>query len=466
MKNRLASLTRSMPMRLALALVMLFSVVSLLSLAASYLITQRSLEQAMRDDLKQDMAGFRAAPGAVALAALVEAEARVTDPERLVLSYLAQNRRHYGNAMIARDEDGYHVVSVTQNTPRIEGRFLALTSTLHGGRLTIARSRAEIDALARVFLNILWLSLLPTTLIALSGGLYLARRTARNVAVVSGTLDRLTSGDLDARVGPTAGWSNDLARIGEKTDEMADAQQKFVAALRQVSSDIAHDLKTPIQRVAVHLDDLSAQPELGENSRGLVGQAKDEIDGIVSVFRSLLQIAQVEAGTPRSRFAAVDLGDVIQTCAELYEPVANETAHTLTTDIPAKIVPLVFGDRNLLTQSLANLIENALRHTPAGVTITIGLEKDGDHVALRISDNGPGIPKDEFENVLQRLYRLDRSRMTPGSGLGLSLVAVVAKLHGARLELSDNAPGLCVRITFPELPNAANGAPLGSRTAG
>lgn len=454
MTNRLSSLLRSMPLRLALGLVMLFSVVSLFSLAANYFVTQRSFDQAMRDDLKQDMAGFRAAPSATALAILVEAEARETDPERVVLSYLAPNRRHFGNAVVGRDADGYHIVSVEQDGPQVEGRFLALTASLHGGQLTIARSRAEIDTLRGVFLNILGLSLLPTILIALSGGLYLARRSARHVTIVGRTLDRLTSGELEARVGLTKNWSDDLAQIGTKIDQMARAQEASVAALRQVSSDIAHDLKTPIQRVAVHLDELSQCRDLKGPSRDLVDSARGELDGIVSVFHSLLQIAQIEAGTPGSHFAPVDLSDVVKTCVELYEPTASETCHALVADISPGVIPLVKGERNLLLQMLANLIENALRHTPAQTRISVSLRADGTTVTLCVADTGPGIPQSEIENVLQRLYRLDQSRTTPGSGLGLSFVSVVATLHDAQLELSDNAPGLRVNIVFSALLNA------------
>jgi signal transduction histidine kinase len=454
MTNRFSTLLRSMPLRLALGLVLLFSVVSLVSLAASYLVTQRSFDQALRDDLKQDMAGFRAAPSASALAALVEAEARETDPERVVLSFLAPNRRHYGNAMIGRDAEGYRIVSVAQDNPQVPGRFLAFTESLHGGQLTVARSRAEIDALRGVFLNILGLSLLPTILIALYGGLYLARRSARHVAVVGNTLDQLTSGDLEARVGPVTNWSDDFAQIGTKIDQMAQAQEASVAALRQVSSDIAHDLKTPIQRVAVHLDELSRRSDPDDPSWGLVERARGELDGIVSVFHSLLQIAQIEAGTPRSRFASVDLSDLIKTCIELYEPSARETGHRLVADISLNAVPRVNGDRSLLLQLLANLIENALRYTPARTRIVVSLTAEDGTITLGVADNGQGIPEGEFENVLQRLYRLDQSRMTPGSGLGLSLVSVVAKLHGARLILSDNDPGLLVSIVFSGMPDA------------
>ena len=225
MKARLAQLWRSMPVRLALLLVLLFSTVSLLSLAASYAVTQNSFEAAIRADLEQDIAGFRAAPNAGAVALLVDAESRDTDPSRIVLSYISPNGRLFGNGAIARDDEGYHIVSLTQDRAEYDGAYLALTIPLYGGQLTVARSRAQIEALGTVFLNILLISLLPTVLIALSGGLYLARRSKRHVEVIGHTLDDLTDGDLAARVSVSPNWADDMIRIGNKVNQMAGAQE-------------------------------------------------------------------------------------------------------------------------------------------------------------------------------------------------------------------------------------------------
>jgi signal transduction histidine kinase len=313
--------------------------------------------------------------------------------------------------------------------------------------LTIARSRAEIDALQGIFLNILWLSLLPTIATALSGGLWLARRSARQVDVIGAGLDRLTMGQLGARVGDTTGWSRDLAQIGQKVDQMARARETATAALHQVTTDIAHDLKTPIQRVAVHLDDLATRTPLDPAAHDLVIRARDEVDGIAAAFHALLQIAQIEAGTPKSRFQPVDMVALCQTFFEIYEPSAAEAGQSLALNLPSSPC-MVQGDRSLLGQLLANLIENALRHTPRGSAITIDLLTGGCTVDLSVSDNGPGVPAEARDLVLTRLYRLDHSRTTPGSGLGLSLVKVVSTLHDATLTLSDNAPGLRVSLRF------------------
>jgi len=444
MRARIAQLWRSMPVQLAMLLVLLFSSVSLISLAASYAVTQSSFEAAIRADLAQDMVGFHAAPNARAVALLVEAESRETDPNRLILSYLSPGGRLYGNGAIARDDEGYHILSLDSGRAQYSGQYHTLTATLYGGLLTIARSRAEIEALAQVFLNILWISLLPTMLIALSGGLYLARRSKRHVEVIGSTLDNLTTGELSARVEVGAGWSDDLIRIGDKVNQMALAQQASTLALRQVSSDIAHDLKTPIQRVSLHLEDLSGQIQWGDQA-ALVTRAQEELTGIASVFEALLQLAQVDTGSARARFAPVDLSALCQTLAEVYEPLATEKGQLIMVNVPADRVD-VMGDRTLMGQMMANLIENALRHTPPDARVTLSLARQENTVELVVADDGPGIPSDERTKVLQRLYRLDRSRHTLGNGLGLSLVDAVVRLHGAHLVLEDNDPGLRVVI--------------------
>ena len=447
MSARLARIWRSMPLRLAMLLVLLFSVVSLLSLAASYQVTKNSFENAIRADLRQDLAGFRAAPNARAVAALVEAESREANPSRLIISYIFPGGQLYGNGAIARDDEGFHIVSLNPEQAEFDGDYLTLTDNLFGGLLTIARSRAEILALRDLFINILLISLLPTVLIAVSGGLILARRSKRHVEVLGGALDELTSGNLDARVEIGRRWSDDLRQIGGKLNQMAGAQETSVSALKQVSSDIAHDLKTPIQRVAVHLDDLAnAVPEGSEQAISLE-KAQREVDGIGATFRSLLQLAQVEGGAAKARFGQVDLKSVVQIIAEIFDPVAAEADQTLTVKLPETACH-VEGDKALLGQMLSNLVENALRHTPKGSEVAVTLE-NADGLRLSVVDNGTGIPADQREKVLQRLYRLDRSRHTPGNGLGLSLVEAVTKLHGATLALSDNAPGLRVEVTFP-----------------
>ena len=445
--NGLAKLWRSMPLRLALLLVMLFTVVSLLSLAASYQVTKTSFENAIRADLRQDLAGFRAAPTAIAVARLVAAESAEANPTRLIISYITPTGRVVGNGAIARTDEGFQIVSLDPDRAEFDGAYLSLTDSLYGGLLTIARSRAEILALRDLFINILLISLLPTLLIALSGGLILARRSKRHVDVVSGALDAMTTGDLAARVEVGPRWSDDLLRIGDKLNQMAGAQEASVAALKQVSSDIAHDLKTPIQRVAVHLDDLTRSLPVGAAGTEHAQKAQAELDDIAATFQSLLQLAQVEGGSAKARFETVDLAALCSTIVEVFEPLAAQKGQVLEW-VPAKGTQAVQGDKVLLQQLLSNLIENALRHTPEGSHVQVSLPVEDGAPVLVVSDNGQGIPETERSKVLQRLYRLDQSRNTPGNGLGLSLVEAVTKLHGATLDLEDNAPGLRAIVRF------------------
>lgn len=447
MRQRFWQIWRSMPLRLAILLVALFAVASLLSLAATYVVTEASFEESIRADLRQDLAGFRAAPNARAVALLVDAESREADPGRLILSYVAPDGRLFGNGAIARDDAGFHIISLDQERAEYPGEYLSLTDTLYGGLITVARSRAEIVALRGVFVNILLISLLPTVLIALSGGLILARRSKRHVEVIGSALDRMTSGDLAARVRIGPRWSDDLVRIGGKLNQMAGAQEVQMKALKGVSSDIAHDLRTPLQRVGVLLEEARAQVDDTTQTAELIARAQDEVTGMGRVFQGLLQLSQVEAGSARARFEPVDMADLCRTLVEIHDPGGGEGAHRLTLVLEDETAQIQ-GDRALLGQMLSNLIENALRHTPPGSEVNVRLFRDEGAVVLSVADNGPGIPAEDRDKVLQRLYRLDRSRQTPGYGLGLSLVDAVASAHGATLTLEDNAPGLKVTLRF------------------
>lgn len=452
-KERLQALLRSTPLRLALALVLLFALVSLISLGASYLVIRDSFSKTMEADLRQELAGFQAAPSAGALAQLIAAEAAVTDPERRILSYLTADGKHYGNGVVARSNEGFRVLSFSDGEDLSEGPYLSLTANLHGGQLTVANSRSQIEDLGELFLNILLLSVLPTTAIALAAGLMISRRSGRRIEAVGKTLKQLTAGDLSARVRKMVGREDDLSSIAEQVDRMAAAQQSSVNALRQVSADIAHDLKTPIQRVAVLLNRARDLPDLPDKLESILDEAGRETTGIVATFQSLLQIAQIEGGSPKNRFQRVDLGALAATFVEVYEPSSEESGHRIESDLPGQGSAVVAGEKGLLGQVLANLIENALRHTPKGSSIRVAVKSSGSRVELIVADTGPGIPAEERENVLRRLYRLEGSRTTPGNGLGLSLVSVIAELHDAKLKLGSNDPGLVVTLAFPKAEN-------------
>ncbi len=439
----------STPLRLSLAMAALFAIVSLASLTVTYAIVRDNTEQTLRLTLEQEMAGFRALPNAAAVIAFIRSHAESASPRDRILSYVLPGGLHFGNAALVPDGEGYRAVSFDPEVSEITGSYFALGEALHGGLLTIAVNGETLEKTREAFLSVFLFSLIPTTLLTVGAGVLLARRSARRLDRIDGTLDRLTSGDFTARVAAMEGGADDLSRIGARIDKMAAAQEQQISALKQVSADIAHDLKTPIQRVSVLLDRLRGSGELGSEAAGLADRAHEETEGIVRSFQALLQIAQIEGGSPRKRFEPVDLGALARTFCEVYGPAAEESEHRLTCIAPEGPM-IVKGEKTLLGQVFANLIENALRHTPGGTAITVAVAQSDGKVRLEVSDSGPGIPEAERENVLRRLYRLERSRTTAGNGLGLSLVAAIVDIHDGTLALESGEPGLRVVITLGE----------------
>jgi len=434
----------------------LFALVSLISLAATYAIVRDNTEQSLRATLEQEMASFQGLPNTAAVIAFVRSQSETASPEDRILSFILPGGLHVGNAALVPKGDGYSALSFDDDVRDFDGDFFALSEAVHGGQLTIAVSAEPLQDIQEAFWAVFLFSLIPTTVIVVGGGVLLARRTVKRLNRIDTALDKLTTGDYQARVAPMAGRADDLSRIGVRIDKMAAAQEQQISALKQVSADIAHDLKTPIQRVAVLLRKLQERDRLAEEDADLVDQANTETEGIVKTFQSLLQIAQIEGGSPKSRFEPVDIAALARTFCEVYEPSAEDSGHSLTSAVPNGAVKVV-GDKPLLGQVFANLIENALRHTLEGSKVTVSVDVDGEMARIVVSDTGPGIPAGERENVLRRLYRLERSRTSPGNGLGLSLVAAIIDMHGGTLTLDDNAPGLKVIITMKtaEKPVAA-----------
>ncbi|MBN2629275.1 MAG: HAMP domain-containing histidine kinase [Rhodobacteraceae bacterium] len=449
---RARGLIRSSPVRLALGLVAVFATVNLLSFAVAFVQLRASLEAQIAANLDQQIAGFRVTDDPATLVALVRAEAVVIDPEHRILVFLAPGGASFGNAEATLQGTDITVAKRKDGRKLGEDGYELRSVVMAQGILVLGESREPVGNLERTFLSLLGLSLIPTLLLSLGAGVWMALVSARRVGRIEAALNRMTQGDLAVRVAD-AGSDDDLSRIGQGIDRMAGAQQAAMAALRQVSADIAHDLKTPVQRMTVLLSDLRDRLPETTPEADIAERALAEAERATSVFQALLTIAQIEGGNAKSRLAGVNLSEIVTTFAEIYAPSAEDSGHVLTlAPLPGPPVT-VMGDKTLLGQLVANLIENALRHTPAGATIIITLDPRPEATVLSVADNGPGIPEAERENVLRRLYRLECSRTTPGNGLGLSLVQAVAELHGARLVLSDNRPGLRVELRFPVLPS-------------
>lgn len=438
-RQRPGGALHSAPVRQTLLLLAVFLVAALASTGFVYLKLSGDLEAELQADLHSEAESFDLSATPTALMAIVGARARATDPQNTVIVYLREDGRQVGNAKAVLDGDEVRLSAHENAPPLSPDGYLNEIRRLPGGMLIIAQSLSPRGALADTFVTLFLLSFVPTAAVSLLVGAILARRTARRVSKIERTLDRLSGGDLSARVDEAAG-RDDLARISAGVNRMAQRQQSATDTLRQVTTDIAHDLKTPLQRASAHLQELQLRQAEGSEAAELADAVAGEIAHAVQIFDAMLRISRIEGGDLAARFEPADLCEIVQRIAELYLPTLEEGGDHLRVNLPGHAV-VIPCDAGLIGQAVANLIENAHRHSPPGTRITVSVSEGEAGPQIEVADDGPGIPVSERQNVTRRFYRLERSRTTPGQGLGLSLVEAIAFAHRGRLELSDNAPG-------------------------
>ena len=307
----------------------------------------------------------------------------------------------------------------------------------------------------RIERTLLWAALL-TLALGLGGGLFMTRNMMRRVEAVNRTSASIIQGDFSERV-PMTGSGDEFDQLAANLNAMLDQIERLMAGMRQVTDNIAHDLRTPLSRLRARLEvTLLERPDAARYAEALSATIA-EADQLLGTFNALLSIAEAESGAKRETMAALELGSIARSVADLYEPVAEEKGLTFKLDIPPEIY--VRGDRHLLSQAIANLLDNALKYTPSGqIGLTLRRVIDsvnGDQVRVEIADSGPGVPTERREQVFDRFFRLEGSRSTPGNGLGLSLVRAVAKLHGGEVHLEDNNPGLRAVLVLPAVERLA-----------
>ena len=312
-------------------------------------------------------------------------------------------------------------------------------------RLAVGLTDADQEELQNIVLGAFGWAAFIAGLATVAAGAILAARVQNRLSSAEAAVALVAHGDLSARL-PVTGRGDDLDRISTAINISLVRLEGSVEAMRQVSADIAHDLRTPLNRLRIRIENAAAKLANGLFAEDDLMEAVAESDRINETFSALLRIAQIETGARRAQFTRVDLAALMRTMAEIYADVAADAGHTLHLDTTGPA--WVDGDKELLTQALANLIENAIRHCPPGTTITCAVQGVADRATACVRDTGPGIPVAEREKVLRRLYRLEKSRSTEGTGLGLALVKAVAELHTADLVLADAEPGLRVELVF------------------
>jgi signal transduction histidine kinase len=427
---------RSTPLKLSVILIAVFTLFISVGLGMAYWLMHETLGADISLRAGQVIEDLRAIPEPEERIERAKEIVATSDPRALLLRLELDGETV---ASVRKLPEGVIDSDATGLPEPLADDYLVRHADLAPGVLTVAVGRDSMAELHETFIAILGFALLPALMLTSAIGIVVVRRTAARVEAIRDTLHAISEGTLDARVGGPHP-DTDLGDISRDVDRMAEAQEAATGALRQIGADIAHDLKTPIQRVAVRLERLG-DADLPDTARDLLEQAQDETAQIIATFQSLLQIAQLEGGQGRDSFAPVELGALVRDMAEIYETAAEDSGARLTCTVAGPLP--VTGDRHLLSRLIANLLENALRHAP-GTDIRLSLAGR----TLSVTDGGPGIPEGQRDVVLRRLARLEASRSTPGSGLGLAMVKAIADLHGAGLTLGDAQPGLAVTVTF------------------
>ncbi|MDB5650017.1 MAG: Integral rane sensor signal transduction histidine kinase, partial [Hyphomicrobiales bacterium] len=295
--------------------------------------------------------------------------------------------------------------------------------------------------------SLVWLVIIGTL-----GGLFVARRVLRRVDAMNATTRSIMNGDLAQRL-PLAGSNDELDRLALNLNAMLDRIAELMAGLKEVSDNIAHDLKTPLTRLRNKAEQALRSAQTPAEFRTALDQMIEESDGLIRIFNALLMIARLESGGAENEMAPFDVAEMTQDVGELYEPLADEEGTQLI--IEAEPGLQILGNRELIGQATANLVDNAIKYgrkdsdDASGGDIKLVARKAGESVEIEVSDRGPGIAAADRARVLDRFVRLEGSRSRPGSGLGLSLAAAVTRLHGGQLRIEDNSPGLRVVIALP-----------------
>ena len=309
--------------------------------------------------------------------------------------------------------------------------------------LLVGREIRELVQLNRTFERALLLGVAIGLVLALGGGLLMSISAQRRVSAINRTARRIIGGDLRQRV-PVTGARDEYDELAVNINDMLNQIESLLTGIRHVGDSIAHDLKTPLTRLRNMLERL-AVAESGD--RKALAQCVQESDRLLATFNALMRISRIESGAYRAAFTEFDLSETVRDVCDLYQAPAEESEVAL--DCLSENPVRLFGDRELLAQALTNLLDNAIKYTPAGGRVEVATYRDGDDCRLVVSDSGPGVPEDQLGNLHRRFVRLDDARSRPGNGLGLALVHAVAEQHRGSLALRNRNPGLEVSLRLP-----------------
>ncbi len=464
---RPASLLRSTTFRFALVYLCLFSAAVLILVVFLYWSTSGAVSRQIESTIEAEIRGLAeqyTQRGLGGLVAAIERRAAAADEGRGLyllagpgFEPLAGNLSGWPNA--EPEPGGWITFRLEFPSKEGEGinfgraRVFDLGNGLH---LLVGHDVRERTLLTNMIGETLAWALTITVALSLLGGLVMSRLLLSRIESINRTSREIMAGDLSRRI-PLRGNGDEFDQLAASLNAMLEQIERLLEGMRQVSDNIAHDLRSPLARLRSRLEVTLMEPGDEERYRQALQRTIDEADRLLQTFNALLSIAQAEAGAARQDFQAVELQGLAGDVAELYEPLAEERGLTLS--LVASEKAEVHGDRHLLFQALSNLVDNAVKFSEPPGAIDITLSRKADEVRLGVADRGPGIPEEAREKVKERFFRLEGSRSAPGSGLGLSLASAVARLHDGRLVLEDNAPGLRAVLRLPLAPGAFSQGP-------
>jgi len=480
----LTKLFRTTTFRLSLTYLALFSAAAIVAIIYIYWNTTVLLSRQLNQTIDAELKGLAEQYRAGGLDQLVRtvAERSQTPGNSLYLVADSEGRRLAGNLSAVSPElwNSLGPVEFVYRRPATGGveKRLAFANVFRlpsGYRLIVGRDIEDRRELARMVRSAMLWGLGVMALFGIGGGYWVSRKLLTRIDAVAATTRTIMEGDFRGRL-PVTGSGDELDRLSESLNLMLVRIEQLMAGLREVSDNIAHDLKTPLSRLRNRVEAALREPYGEPVYRDALERTIEEADGLIKTFNALLSIARLEAGAGGENRETLDVSTLLLDVAELYEPVAEERGLVLRAEAPGPI--LIRADRQLLGQAIANLIDNAIKYGGPGACdgsngskpeVEVSATVKGALAEIVVTDRGPGVPFAERERVLDRFVRLEASRSEPGSGLGLSLVAAVARLHGGSLRLEDNEPGLRVVLALPmdgeallngAAAQAANGAEI------